>query len=93
MAKVAFAGKDTSRGRHSAAQPRALQARPTISFRTDRSILEAIDDYARHLGCTRNDLMEAYTRLYLADRGEDVAELVQSMKGGQTDEQQLDIFK
>lgn len=54
------------------AQPRALQTRPTISFRTDRPVLEALDDYARHLSITRNDLMEGIIKLYLKDRGEDI---------------------
>lgn len=72
------------------AQPRALQDRPTISFRTDRPFLEAIDEYARLLGITRNDLMEAFCKLYLKDRGEDLKELL-GVTGG-IDVRQPDIF-
>lgn len=73
------------------AQPRALQTRPTISFRTYRAKLEALDNYAQRLGCTRNDLLEAVVDLYLADRGEDVAAVI-AAKRGATDERQFNIF-
>lgn len=74
------------------AQPRALQDRPTISFRTDRPFLEAIDDYARRLAVTRNDLLEGCVKLYLTDRGEDLEELL-GVTGGADDRQlDLDIF-
>lgn len=73
------------------AQPRRLQARPTISFRTQRAVLNRLDELADTHNVTRNDLLEAIIKTYLTERGENVAELLSI---GATDDRQqaLDIF-
>lgn len=71
-------------------QPRARQARPTISFRTDRTVLSRLDYLADRFGVTRNEVMERVFRLYLTERGDDVEAMLAT--AGATDERPLDIF-
>ena len=72
------------------AQPRAIQARPTISFRTDRAILVRLDELADGFGVTRNEVMERTLKHYLVERGDDIEAIMGSTTGG--DDAQLDIF-
>lgn len=73
------------------AQPRGLQARPTISFRTDRAVLTRLDQLADGYGVTRNELMERTLKHYLVERGDDLTAI---MNVGEPDDRQasLDIF-
>src|SRR5690606_8291333 len=76
------------------AQPRALQPRPTISFRTDRAVLTRLDEIAEGHDVTRNDLMERVLKHYLVERGEDLGALLNINTGGPDDRQAtLDIFQ
>jgi len=76
------------------AQPRALQARPTVSFRTERAVLTRLDELAEGYAITRNLLMEKVLKHYLVERGEDLTAMLAADTGGTDDRQTtLDIFQ
>jgi len=84
----------TRRRKKPAAQPRALQARPTVSFRTDRAVLTRLDQIADGYAVTRNLLMEKVLKHYLVERGEDLTAMLAADTGGTDDRQTtLDIFQ
>ena len=71
------------------APPRARQKRPTISFRTDRPVLERLDYLAQRFDITRNEVMQRVLKAYLIERGDDLEELMSRMEA---DRDQLNIF-
>lgn len=73
------------------AKPRRKQARPTVSFRTERVVLERLDYLAKRFDVPRNTVMEMVLKTYLTERGDTIEAMLAQMDedDGQTE---LDIF-
>lgn len=73
------------------AEPRSAQTRPTISFRTYRADLAAMDAFADDIGCTRNDLIDAMVTIGLTDRTPVTALVAQRMEARDERQTRLDF--
>lgn len=73
------------------ATPRKKQSRPTVSFRTERVVLERLDYLAKRFDVTRNTVMEVVLKTYLVERGDTVEAMLAQIEAddGQS---VLDIF-
>jgi hypothetical protein len=70
--------------------PRSKQERPPISFRIHRQILARLDALADRFNITRNELLERLIHMWLAERGDDVAALLEASL--EEEKNQIDLF-